>query len=405
MPRFAYQALSQEGETISGELLAENDVLALDQLARRGLIPVSLKEGGIAERWWQRDITLFRSADQLPNAELERIFSTLSALLRARLPLPRALAFCEQQSRNRHSRRALLTARLAVENGATLAHALRDAGAAFPARHIALIASGEASNRLEAVASRTATALMAEAKIGRELRGALVYPVILMVMATLVMAMIMFFLAPTLLPVFASAGTPAPLALRFLAGCGTFIKANWLAMLVAGLGLCLALQTLRKPLFAWLSSTAMRLPIVGSHMRRAETLRMCHAMSLMLNSGASVLPALAAAKEAVHHTAFSALLLQAEIALTAGATLSSVLAPSGLIDPMALALITAGEEADRLPETLETASDALEAQISASVTQAVRLLTPILTLAIGGGVAAIILTTISAMMDLNDIAF
>ena len=405
MPRFAYQALSADGETVNGEMLADTEVSALDQLARRGLIPVLLSHGAGTGPWWQREVTLFSPSGRLTPVELERVFSTLAALLRARLPLPRALAFCEEQSRDRRSRNALSAARMAVENGKTLSQGLRDAGEAFPGRLIALVASGEASNRLEFVANRTALALLAEAKISREIRGALVYPIILLVMAALVMAMITFFLAPTLLPVFASAGTPAPLALRVLAGLGDVLTAFWPIVAIGSVALLLMLRALRSYVQASLGVLALRLPVVGGHLRRVETLRICQSMSLMLGSGTPLLGAVNAAKETVRQPAYAALLQQAEIQLTAGGTLCAVFAPSGLIDPMAMALLTAGEEADRLPETLQTASETLESQVTAGIAQAIRLLTPILTLIIGASVAGIILTTISAMMDLNDIAF
>jgi general secretion pathway protein F len=125
----------------------------------------------------------------------------------------------------------------------------------------------------------------------------------------------------------------------------------------------------------------------------------------MLGSGAPLPQALAAAREAVALEPHRALLERAEAQVVAGGTLATALGHGQLIDPTALAMIEAGEEADDLRAILDTATTILAEETTRTLTQAIRTLTPVLTLTIAFGVGAIILTTISAIMDLNDIAF
>jgi type II secretory pathway component PulF len=406
MPRFAYRALTADGSSTIGDVLADTEVQALEELARRGLVPVSL-DRGVSDadlRWWQRDVSLFGTPGQLSPKELENIFSMMGSLLSARLPLLRALSFCHDQTSDPRSRRMLAALRRSVENGSSLAAAMADCGPAVPERLIALVASGEASNRLEDVMKRTARALTAEAQISRDLRGALIYPGLLLGLAVLVLGMIAFYLAPTLLPVFSASGVPAPLPLRALAGVGETIRTGWPVLLAALAVAFVMLSLLRAQVSLALGRLSHWLPVIGPHLRRRETLRITQTLGLMLDSGAPMIKALAAARDSLRSPSYVALLSETEQEIAAGGTLTSVLGASDLIDPMARTLITAGEEADRLVEAIATTNGLLEAQITQGIAQAVRLLTPILTLAIGLGVGSVILATISAIMDLNDLA-
>ena len=406
MPRFAYKALTQDGSPTVGDILADSEAQALEELARSGLVPVALDRGtrDADLRWWQREISLFGTSGQLSARELENIFSMMGSLLSARLPLLRALSFCHDQTKDPRSRRTLAAMRRSVENGSSLAAAMVDCGPAIPDRLIALVASGEASNRLDEVMKRTARALTAEAQISRDLRGAMIYPGLLLALAVLVLIMIAFYLAPTLLPVFAASGVQAPLALRLLAGIGETIRIGWPVVLAAIALVLIFVSLFRAQLSATLNRIGHWLPVIGPHLRRRETLRVTQTLGLMLDSGAPMTKALAAAKDALRSRSYVALLSETEQGIAAGGTLSAVLGSSSLIDPMARTLITAGEEADRLAEALATTNNLLEAQIKQVIAQAVRLLTPILTLAIGLGVGSVILATISAIMDLNDLA-
>ncbi|MCU0910464.1 MAG: type II secretion system F family protein [Rhodobacteraceae bacterium] len=405
MPRFAYTAVAATGTPVSGEVAAETEALALDQIARRGLTPVSLTEGGDAGPWWNRDIALFGTAGALRPATLERFFATLAALLGARLALPRALAFCAAEARDPRLAGALRTTLAEVENGAGLAVAMRAAGPAFPERFTALVAVGEAANRLPETVSRAAELLSAELKLSRELRAALIYPVILLAMSALVLGVVVFYLAPTLLPVFASAGAEPPVFLTFLAGLGTALSGGWPAVLAALAALILAARAFRGTLSRTVSGAFLRLPMTGPYLRKRETLRAFQALHLMIDSGAPLPRAIAAAREAVALPAFRATLREAEDRVVAGCTLGDALDAADLIDPMALALLRAGEESDRLAPTLAAASRTLAEDTARTLAQAVRVLTPVLTLAIALGVGAIILSTITAILDLNDIAF
>ncbi len=356
-------------------------------------------------RWWQRDISLTGASAKLSRSDQERFISTMASLLSARLPLLRAITFCIEQTQDARSRRALSLVRDAVESGAPLASAMSDATPGFSDDILRLVEAGESSNRLDRVLAQTAIALAAEARIRRELSGALIYPALLLALATAVMLVLALYLAPTLLPVFTAAGAPAPMTIRALAAFGETVRTSWIAMLLLGVGLAVVLWVARDGVQSAFRYLALKTPGLGTTIRRRETLRITQTLSLMLESGAPLLKAVGAARESTASPTFRTALTSAEEALLAGRSLSSALSAARVLDPMAMTLIAAGEESDQLGATLPALNILLEGQISQGIGQLIRLITPVLTLAIGFGVGSIILATISAIMDMNDLAF
>ena len=136
-----------------------------------------------------------------------------------------------------------------------------------------------------------------------------------------------------------------------------------------------------------------------------ETLRFCQTLHLILSSGGQLTTALKTAADATPHQKWKALIKAAHREIEAGQTLTTAMLDSPLVDPMARTILQTGEESDQMTAVLGPAIDTLQSQTSQTLSQMVKLLTPILTLIIGVAVGAIILSTISAIMDLNDVVF
>ena len=404
MPRYSYSAYTVAGALETGEVQATSDVAALDQLSAQGLTPVSLQAGGQSLPWWQRDLSF--GGVQVAKADaLEHFFKTLAGLLKVRLALLRSLRFCEGNTKDRAMAQALSRVQSDVSDGSTLGQALRSAGNFFPDRLITMVEIGEAADRLADVTERIAVTLASEAEQRRELRGALIYPVILVIMSLLVMALLVFFLAPTLAPVFASADANLPTVLRLMVSLREVILEQWPVVLIA---LCLGLvmlRILRRPIRSFIARFTLRLPILGGYLRQSETLKILQTLALMLSSGASLPRAMTTARETTRHPSYRALLAQTEDQILAGGTLSDGLSGSALIDPMAGAMLEAGEETDQMVPVLDQLVIDLRTRSARTLAQAIRMITPLITLVIGVSVGGIILSTVSAIMSLNDVAF
>ena len=273
-----------------------------------------------------------------------------------------------------------------------------------PARFVALVRVGEESNRLADTSARAADILERELAFRAELRGALTYPLLLLVASLVVLAALVFLLAPTLAPVFAAVRVEPPFLIRAMTALRDFLVAYWPLVAAAGaLGIVL-LALLMRGHRAALQNMLVAAPLIGPALKAAESARSVLTLSMMLASGAPMLAALAATREAATLAAYRDLFAAVEDRVRAGATLSQALGDTPLIPRLALRMIRIGEQGDRLGEMLESAGNTLDAQLRAKVQGLLRLLTPALTLLIGGIVGALIYSTLSAILEINDLA-
>ena len=404
MPRFSYDAYQADGNEVSGTIDASDEPHALELIAARGLIPTELKTGTRKGPWWTRELSLTGASSVKPR-DLEAFFESFATLLTAQLPLPRALAFCENQARNFELAQLISEIRADIENGKTLSAALNAQDTVIPERLQVLLQLGESSNTLPQAVSSAAEVLRVEANLRREVKSAMVYPLILLVMSLLVLALIVFYLAPTLSPVFATAGAEPPFILQTLNGLRTLILGTPLFSAIGVGATCMSFFFLRKPIAKLASKLASLLPIIAAYQGARETLRFTQTVTLMLTAGATLPEALKAAEGATTSQSWQAALAQSREEIEAGGTLSGSLEGFAEFDPMTLSLLRAGEESDSIVDMLSAATTKLQNTTQSALQQALRLLTPALTLIIGGMVGLLIISTISAILDLNDIAF
>ncbi|MHA6268369.1 type II secretion system F family protein [Aliiroseovarius sp. CAU 1755] len=404
MPQFSYSAFDANGKTVKGEVSALNELAALDQIARENLIPIQLNDGGGGLKWWQRDVSLRGDGPARPQV-LTRFFQLLSIMLNANFPLPQSLAFCAGQIRDPKLKKLLAHAQRQVADGDTLAVALDDKSGTLPKRFLGAIQAGESSNQLATVVRQIAEGLGEELAIRREVRQALVYPVILIVMSILVIALLVFYLTPTLVPVFLSSQASPPVVLSVMDAIRLTVLENWPVVLIGTGALVAVLFLLRKRLAAYAAQLLRHIPGLRDFAKRKHSLTFCQTLLQYLSAGDRVQTAIGQARSAFHDPAWVSLLEQTHDQVVDGQTLAQALNGTELLDPLALAMIEAGEEGDQLVTTLQTAVGTLRDQTKQSLSQAVKLVTPLLTLLIGLGVGAVIMSTISAILDLNDIAF
>lgn len=402
MPNFSYKAITQSGAATRGALVARDEVEALEALVRKGLTPTDLRAGsGFAVPWWQRDISLGgpKPARFLP------VFVSLATLLEARIPLTEALRFVQDQAREPSVRVAINALREDLENGQSLKQSLAERGDVFPARIVTLLEMGETSDTMAETCTRIVTMLRSEAEIATEVRSALVYPVILVGMSMLVLGLLVFYLVPTLLPVFETAAADPPPILRAMDNVRLALTGGGTTALAIAGAVLLALFLARRMVgtaFRWL---LVRAPVTGNFMRKRHSLSFCQNLSVMIDAGMSSVDGIQTAEPAIPYAPWRAQLQAARTEIEAGSSLSNALEQVTFLDPMAKSLIKAGDETDRLGPMLAAASQAMQGETQTTLKRALALLTPVLTLVIGVVVGVLIVSTITAILDLNDIAF
>lgn len=402
MPSYSYTAITQAGAAARGTLVARDEVEALEALARKGLTPTDLRQGtGAAIAWWQRELSF---GDPKPGRLLP-IFVALGTLLDARLPLTEALGFVQEQLRDTSLRVAISAIREDLENGQSLRQSLEDRSDVFPQRIKTLLIMGETSDTLGDTCQRIAQMLRSEAEVASEVRSAMVYPVILLTMSTLVLALLIFYLVPTLLPVFETAAAEPPPVLQAMESIRQTLTNSGANTLAIAAAILLALYLLRGTVRSAVNWAMMHAPVTSSFLRKRHSLGFCQNLGVMIEAGMSSVDGINAAEPALPFAPWREQLRAARAEIEAGSTLSSAIERITFLDPMARSLIKAGDETDRLGPMLKAAAEAMQTETQATLKRALSLLTPALTLIIGAVVGLLIVSTITAILDLNDIAF
>ena len=403
MPRFSYIAIDPEGETQRGVLRAGDEREALDRIAALGLTPYRLTSGDRpAEPWWAREVRLFGGGPAA--GSLTTLFRTLALFLEAKLPLETALALTRSEIHDRRLRPLLDVARAEIAQGGHLAEALEGRPDLVPARFVELVRVGEETNRLAETARRAARLAEGEARTGREIRDAVTYPLILLAAALLVLGAMVFLLAPTLAPVFDAVRSPPPWSISAMLAIRSAVIDYWPIGLVASILAIALVLVLMQRFEIRRADIARHLPILGSVLAEAETVRLLTTLSLLIESRTPLDRALRAVARSASLTQHRAFFELAGDHIASGGRLAQCLTPETPLPETAQQMIRIGEESNRLPEMLAHGVAVLSDRAARRTKRLVGALTPVLTVVIGLVAGGLIFSTLSAVLDANDIA-
>jgi general secretion pathway protein F len=292
-------------------------------------------------------------------------------------------------------------------SGSQLSEALERRAVVFAADYRAIVRAGETAGATGQALTQIADLLSRRLEIRRKIAAALVYPMILLGMSVLSVGVIVAFLLPSLAPIFTDANRPLPPILAALME----LQDNWLTLLLVAAGAmvatALALQVIKRNHVALQTVDRIKvaMPLAGELVRMRDASRFTRALGTLLTAGVPLLASLKTARDLVSNRCLAARYDAAIERVPEGLAVHLAFEPSGLIPTSALRLVTIGEETGQLGTMLLRAAGLIENDHLRRVERMLGLLTPLLTLAIGGAVASLIMTVMSAVLSINDLAF
>jgi general secretion pathway protein F len=398
---FRYRAATPSGTVRAGALdgTSREDVIA--QLRRLGLAPIEAAPvSGAAAAEAQ-----VRSNGRTRQAVVNAI-GELSVLLEAGLALDRALSVCVDNIPNAGVRAAFAKMHARVKEGATLSHAMAEARGLFPPMASAMCEAGEADGRLGAALARLAESLDRAEALRQTVVSSLVYPAMLIVVATSVILVMLLVVVPQFEVLFEGNHAKLPFATRVVMGVSEGVRAYGLAGLAAAVALIAALrQFLRRPA-ARLAFDRMVLgaPQIGPLIVNAETAAFARTLGSLVEGGVALPTALGIAQRSVSNSHMAGAIAKVAAGLKEGAGLSGPLAASGVFPPMALSFLRTGEETARLGLMLGRLADVLDRTVRSTIQRMIGILTPAITVFMGAVVATVIASIMSAIHGFNDLA-
>jgi general secretion pathway protein F len=408
MAAYEYSALDPRGRQQKGLIEGDTPRQVRQLLRDRGLTPLDIHE--VSERK-VRGKNASGSAPRtkrsggLSGAELSLFTRQLSTLARSGLPLDEALTAVSQQSENKRVQRITLGVRARVIEGNSLAFALAEFPNAFPTLFRATVEAGEQAGKLDSVLARLADYIEGRQALRGKVLLAILYPVILSLVAIGVVIALLTYVVPKVVGVFDSIGQQLPPLTRGLIALSGFLrdKGPYLAIILV-VGIVIFLRALKNTNFRRKKDQfVLRLPLIGRLVRGGNTGRFMRTLGILFGSGVPILDALRIGAQVVDNLPMREAVDVAGKRVREGASVSRALSESKLFPPITMHLIASGESSGKLDEMLDRAADNQERELEVTIAALMGVFEPVLILTMGAIVLVIVLAILLPIFDLNQL--
>jgi general secretion pathway protein F len=391
---YEYIALTPSGDRITGQMSAANEQAVLSDLESKSLSAVRIAEK--AER------SGFRIRRGVDGRKLATAYQQFSDLLKAGVPMLRALRLLGRSKSNVRLAAAFAEMADLVEDGEDLSAAMRRHADLFPDVQVAMIQAGEAGGFLDQVLARLGSFLNHQADLRGKLLGSMIYPGVLMTLGAVVLGVIFGFFIP-LFREFLDELPRLPLPTKVILFLSTMVTKHGLITLVLLVGAVIGAWRASKTEAAkrLISMAAVRMPILGPLARQVAVARFCRIQGTMLANGVPMLQSLKIAKDAAGNVLLAEAIVAATEAVRSGDSLAPPLEATGLFTDDVIEMIHVGESANNLDEVLINIADMIDGRVDQLLTTAVRLVEPLMLLFLGVVIAFIAVGLILPMMQLS----
>lgn len=386
---YTYTAINRTGQTVAGEYEAENEYDLGARLKKEELLLLESKRTGGGERasFVGRLVGMLQNFSRVPLVERMTFARNLAVMIGAGLSMTKSLEALRDQTENKAFKRIIEKILEAITQGKSFADGLREFEDIFGVLFINMVASGEASGRLESVLKLLARQMKRDHDIRSKVRGAMIYPAIIMSFLIIVGALMMIYVVPTLTATFAELGVQLPILTRIIIGASNFLLNFWWLMiavlLAAGFGLYRALKTdWGKRLF---DRAVLRLPILGPLIQQFNLARMARTLASLIASGVEITKALAITATVLGNSLFRDAIGRAAEEIQKGKQMHVILKEyPNLFFPLAVQMVGVGEETGTISRMLLRLAIFYEGEVSDTTKNLSSIIEPILMIVIGG---------------------
>jgi type IV pilus assembly protein PilC len=400
MPTFAYSGRTRAGQTISGEHVADSMDAAVAALRREQIMVTRIDAAKGAKA--KEDKAKAPKSKAVPAKNLAIFTRQFSVMIDAGLPLVQCLDILGKQEPNKHFAAAILKVREDVEAGAALADAMKRHPKTFDALYSNMIAAGEAGGILDTILKRLAVYIEKAVKLKGEVKSAMIYPIAVIVIATLVVGAILWKVIPTFASLFEGLGAQLPLPTRVVIAMSNGIVAyGWILIVVLG-GIGYGIKTYygteggRRTIDRLLLKT----PILGGILRKVAVARFCRTLSTLLASGVPILDGLDITARTAGNAIVEDAIQTTRSGIERGETVSAPLRETNVFPSMVVQMINVGETTGALDAMLSKIADFYEEEVDTAVAGLLTLMEPVMIAFLGVIVGGIVIAMYMPIFDL-----
>lgn len=389
MALFYYRGTTPDGKTVEGEMQAESQAEVIASLRKRNVIPVAIELKKKKPFLSLEALTL----GKVSASELALFTKQFGTMLEAGLPLLDALSTQYRQTRNRLLKNAIKEIARDVEGGYTLAESMRKHKRVFSELYVNMVEAGEKGGALGEIFARLAEYLEKMADIQRKIKGAMIYPIIVICVMIVAVAALLIFVIPTFADLYKGFGAQLPLLTRIIIGLSDFVKGNILLILAIFIGIIAFL-------IGWYKTTSgkevldriiLRIPIIGPLVHKNSLARFARTLSTLLNSGVDLMEAMEITARTTGNRVVQHGIMRARNSIREGSTIARPLEQSRIFPPLVVQMVAIGEQSGNLDEMLAKVADFYDKEVDAAVEALTTALEPIIMVLLGGIVGTMVI--------------
>jgi type IV pilus assembly protein PilC len=330
---------------------------------------------------------------------LTREFSTM---FNPGLPLVQAMTILADQSQNKTLSDIMRKVVFDVESGNTVADALSKHPQAFSNLYVNMVAAGEAGGILDTILMRLATFMEKNDALIRKVKGAMIYPGVIMSVAAIAVTVLLIFVIPVFENLFTSAGLALPLPTRIVMGASRFLKGYWYIVL--------AVIGTATFLFRRYNATSdgklkidkmmLKVPVLGDVLRKSAVSRFTRTLGTLISSGVSILDGLEITAKTAGNRVVQDAIMESRSSIAGGDTIAQPLKKSGVFPPMVISMISVGEQTGGLDEMLSKIADFYDEEVDAAVSNLLSLLEPVMIVFLGVVVGGMVVAMYLPIFDM-----
>lgn len=404
MPVYQFRAVTAEGEVQEGTLEGSDSQAIVRELQGKGLIPVSVEAGAAGFRWsdlWTRQI----GGQQVSDNQLMMFTQQLCSLMQAGIALDRALTIMQRVSDDPKITALVQPIQEGVRRGEPLSKVLAERPEGFSRFYVSMVQAAEASGDLGAGLEQLAAYLERSKQLRDQVVSALIYPIILVIVAGFSLLIILTYVVPQFQTLFSDMGRALPLSTAIVINTAEWVRdyVHWLILACVVLWLYWRYLMRTPAMRLWWHRKQLKLALLGGIVQRIETARFTRSLGTLVQGGVPLLNALGIARETLSNSCLASIVEDATGHLKEGKHLAQPLQASGMFPSLAMQMLQVGEETGQLDVMLLKVADVYDREVSTAIQRALSILTPLLIVGLGIAIAGIIMSILVAIMSINDI--
>jgi type IV pilus assembly protein PilC len=389
MPVYLWEGKNKKNEVRKGEMESVNEEAVRAHLIRIKITPTKIK---------RKAKDLFEDIEFMkPKVKEDDIivFSRqFSTMIDAGLPIIQCLDILHSQQENPTFKTIIRTIKSDVEGGQTFAEALKKHPKQFDELFVNMVAAGEAGGILDVILRRLSAYMEKMAKLKRQVKGAMTYPIVTLVIAAVVVGIILVFVVPTFVDMFSSFGSTLPGPTLFVINLSNFVKGNIFWIIVGIFLMITAYKQIRKTPTGRMTTDQMylKMPVIGILVRKVAVSKFTRTMGTMLNSGVAILEALDIVAKTSGNVVIEKAIYAVRSGISEGRTMAEPLTDTGIFPSMVCSMIAVGESTGALDTMLEKIADFYDDEVDQAVENLTSLIEPFMLVFLGVVVGGLVIS-------------